>query len=69
MDNESIMKVASIFLLVVGAGLLYWGYQESGSLSSQLSETFTGSASDSVMYKYIGGAAGIAAGLFLLVRK
>ena len=63
------MQVVGIVLIVVGVGLGYWGYQESGSVASQLNQTFSGSPSDNVMIKYIAGAASAAAGAFLLARK
>ncbi len=62
-------KIGGIVLIVVGLGLAYWGYQESASLSSSLNQAFSGSPSDSVMIKYIGGAASLAAGAFLFIRK
>lgn len=62
-------KIIGIALLVLGIGLGYWGYEMSGSVSSQVSEAFTGSASDGVMYRYIGGAISAAVGIFLLVKK
>ncbi|CAH0991723.1 hypothetical protein SIN8267_01837 [Sinobacterium norvegicum] len=58
-------KLLSIILLVVGAGLIFWGYQLSGSVSSQFSKSLTGSFSDKIMLHYIGGAVCIAVGLFL----
>ncbi len=70
MANESsaLMKVIGIVLMVAGAGLAYWGYQMSGSIGSQLSQAISGSASDAVMMRYIGGAASFIAGLFLFVK-
>ena len=62
-------RIVGIALLVVGLGLAFWGYQESGSLGSQVNELMQGSPSDNVMIKYIGGAACAVAGIFLLGRK
>ncbi len=62
-------QIAGIVLLVVGAGLGWWGYQESGSLGSQMNELVGGSPSDDVMFKYIGGAVCAAVGAFLFVKK
>ena len=59
----------ALVLVVIGAGLLYWGYRESQSVTSQVSEAFSGSPLDRVMYKYIGGAVAVVMGLYLLVRK
>ena len=63
------MKIAGIVLIVVGLGLAYWGYEESSSLGSSLNQAFSGSPSDNVMIKYIGGAASLAVGAFLFTRK
>jgi len=62
-------KIIGIALIVVGAGLLWWGYQLSDSIGSQLTETFTGSLPDSVMVRYIAGGACVAVGLHLLLRQ
>lgn len=44
-----------VILIVGGAGLGYWGYNMSQSLSSQLNEAFTGAPADKAMYLMIGG--------------
>lgn len=62
-------KLIGLILVVAGAGLLYWGYSESQSMSSQVSEAFSGSPLDKVMYKYIGGAVALVAGIYLFFRK
>jgi len=62
-------KLLAIVLIVLGAALLIWGYQLSDSAANQLSETFTGASTDDVMYRYIGGAISVAAGLFLFFQK
>ncbi|TQV88448.1 DUF3185 family protein [Aliikangiella coralliicola] len=68
-QSVSTNKMISIALIIVGAGLVYWGYQSSGSIGSQLSQTFTGSHSDKVMMLYIGGAASLVVGLYLFFKK
>jgi len=62
-------KVIGIALVVVGLGLGFWGYRMSGSVGSQVSQAFTGSASDKVMTFYIGGAVSLVVGLYLLMKK
>jgi len=52
---------------LVGLGI--WGYQESGSVGSQLNEAFSGSPSDNVMIKYVGAAISIAIGAFLYKKN
>jgi len=63
------MKALSIVLIVVGIGALIWGFQMSDSLGNEVTETLTGSSTDAVMYRYILGAASLAAGLFLFFKK
>ena len=62
-------KLIGIIALVAGAGLGYWGYQESGGLESQLSSAITGSQSDNVMLLYIGAAVCVVIGIFFMIRK
>ena len=69
MANKSGLQLISVVLMVVGVGLAYWGYDMSGGLDSQLNEALSGSSSDDVMIRYIGGAARFAAGLFMFIKK
>jgi hypothetical protein len=62
-------KIIGLVLLVVGAALIYWGYVESEAIGSKIAKTFTGSDSDNVMFKYIGGAVSVVAGGFLVFKK
>ena len=67
--NAQQSKLLGIILVVLGAGLVIWGYNMSGSTANELSRALTGSSADEVMYRYIGGAICLAAGMFLLVKK
>lgn len=62
-------KIIAIVLMVIGAGLLYWGFTMSESVSSQLSKSVTGSFSDDIMWRYIGGAASLVVGVYLFLKK
>jgi drug/metabolite transporter (DMT)-like permease len=62
-------KAIGLALIVVGAGMIFWGYQLSDSIGSQLTETLSGSMPDEVMIRYIGGAAALIVGLFLALRR
>lgn len=62
------MKILSIVLVVVGIGLLVWGFQMSDSVGNQVTQSLTGSSSDAVMYRYIGGAASLAVGIYLYFK-
>jgi uncharacterized protein YjeT (DUF2065 family) len=65
----SAMKIVGIALVVAGIGLAFWGYQLSGSVSSQITHAFTGSDPDKVMTFYIGGAVSLVVGVYLLIRR
>lgn len=67
--NMGQAKIIGIALVVIGLGLAFWGYQQSGSLGSQVSQAFTGSAGNKVMTLYIGGAVSFVVGLYLLMKK
>jgi len=67
--SKSTMKSIGIALIVIGIGLAFWGYQMSGSIGSQITQTITGSHTDKVMALYIGGAASFIVGLYLNIKK
>lgn len=67
--SQSTKIITSIALIVIGTGLALWGYQKSGGLGSQLSNVFTGSHTDKVMALYISGAACLAVGIYLYIKK
>jgi len=69
MANAQNLKVISIALIVVGIALLIWGFQMSDSVGNQVTQSLTGSATDAVMYRYIAGAASLAAGAYLFFKK
>ena len=62
-------KAISAGLLIGGLILLYYGYQESQSLASEVDEFITGSPSDNSMWMMIGGAIAAVVGLVGLVRS
>ena len=69
MADKQNMKIIAIILAVVGIALIIWGFQMSDSVGNELTKTFTGSSSNDVMYRYIGGAACLAVGAFLFFKK
>lgn len=60
-------KIIGLALVVLGAGLIYWGYDISGSIGSQMTDAFSGSDNE-VIYRYIGGGVSAAVGLFLFLK-
>lgn len=62
-------QIIGIVLLVVGAILLYFGYQASQSMGEQITETFTGRFSDSTTWYFIAGAAAAVGGIAMLAFR
>lgn len=63
------MKIIGMALIVLGAVLLYFGYNASQSVTEQLTETLTGRFSDETMLYFLGGAIAIVTGLLFIVRR
>ncbi len=62
-------KLVAIVLLVLGAVLLFMGYQSSQGLDDQITEAFTGNFTDRTMWYLIGGGISAIAGLVMLFRR
>ena len=62
-------KQAGIVFLVVGIGLLIWGFQLSDAFSSRLYRTFTGSFTDKTITVLIAGSVCVVLGLFNLTKR
>ena len=62
-------KLVGIGLLVLGAILLYFGFNATQSLGEEMSEALTGKYSDNTMVYLIAGGVAAVAGLFMLARK
>ena len=60
-------RLVGIALLIVGAGLLYFGWQASEGLGEQAHELVTGRFTDETTWYLIGGAACAVVGLLLAV--
>ncbi len=67
--SKTVVKVIGLILIVLGIALIYWGYTDSGAISAKVTRTFSGSEPDTIMYKYIGGAASLVVGIYLLFRR
>lgn len=63
----NVRMIAGIALLVGGAAALYFGFQESASLASDVSEMVTGSPTDRSMQLQIGGGVAAVVGLLLVL--
>lgn len=59
-------KQVGVILLVVGIGLLMWGFQLNDAFSSRLHRAFTGSFTDKTAAVLIAGGVCVALGLYNL---
>ena len=64
-------RLAALVLIVVGGGLLYFGFSASGSAFESITETVTGRYSDRTTMYLVGGAvcAVVGASLLLFGKK
>lgn len=62
-------KVIGIVLLVLGAILLYFGFNASQAPVEEIGEALTGRFSDSTMLYLVGGGVAAVAGLVMLLKK
>ena len=63
----STTKLVALVLIVVGGGLLYFGYTASESALESITETVTGRYTDKTTMYLIGGAACAVVGVGLLL--
>lgn len=56
-------KISGIICLVIGGLLIYWGYNMSQAVGSQLNNLVNGSPGDKPLMCYIGGTILLIAGL------
>lgn len=61
----NLWRLIGIALLIVGLGLLYFGWQATDALDEQVREAVTGQYSDDTLWQLIGGAAAAVVGLLL----
>jgi drug/metabolite transporter (DMT)-like permease len=68
-DKMTSNQIIGLVLLVVGALLLFFGYQASQAVGEQLHETFTGRFTDTTPWYFILGAAAAIGGIAMLALK
>jgi len=68
-SSKNIWRLAGIVLAVIGVGLIFWAWQDAQSIGNEITSAISGSPTDEVVYRYIGGGAAVAAGLYLLVVR
>jgi len=64
-----ISTLIGLALLVLGAILLYFGFNATQSAVEEIGEAFTGRYSDQTMMYLVGGGVAAVVGLFLLLKK
>ncbi len=63
----SLWRLVGVALLIVGLGLLYFGWQATDAFDEQIREAVTGQYSDETLWQLIGGAAAAVVGLLLVL--
>lgn len=63
----SLWRLVGVALLIVGLGLLYFGWQATEAFDEQVREAITGQYSDETLWQLIGGAAAAVVGLLLVL--
>ena len=61
-------KLISIVLFLAGIGLIYFGYHESQSLTSELNKMVEDHPTHEVLAFYIGGGIAVLASIFMFFR-
>ena len=65
MNNQAL----GVMLLVIAAGLVWWGYDITQSVRGQWIRAWGGSLPDKAMLLYLGGVACAVLGVFQLLRR
>ena len=61
-------RIVGIVLIIVGAILLYFSYEASQSIASEVSEMATNEPTDNTIWYLIGGVAAVIIGLDATIR-
>lgn len=62
-------KIIGLALIVVGAVLLYFGYNAYNSAASEVTELVTGSPTDNAVWYLVGGGLAAIIGIGMLLKK
>ncbi|WP_213999781.1 DUF3185 family protein [Arsukibacterium sp.] len=62
-------KIIGLALLIVGAVLLYFGYNAYNSAASEVSEFVTGSPTDNAVWYLVAGGLAAVIGIGVLLKK
>lgn len=61
-------RIIGIVLIIIGGGLLFFGFQATESLTEQVHETFTGRFTEETTWYLLGGGAALIVGLIMALR-
>ncbi|MCK7459724.1 DUF3185 family protein [Idiomarina aminovorans] len=61
-------RIVGVVLLVVGVILLYFSYEASQSLASEVSQMATNEPTNNTIWYLIGGVAAVIIGLYAVIR-
>ena len=62
-------RLTAIVLIVIGIALLYWGYEEYNSLTSQMNKLVSGTPTTKTLLIFLAGGISTILGLVQLIRK
>jgi uncharacterized protein YjeT (DUF2065 family) len=69
-SSKPAWRIAGIILVVIGAAVLFWAWQDAQSIGNEITSAVSGSPTDDVVYRYIGGGIALVVGLCaLLIRR
>jgi len=69
-SSKQAWRIAGIVLVLVGAAVLFWAWQDAQSVGNEITAAVSGSPTDDVIFRYIGGGIALAVGIYaLLVRR
>ncbi|MDZ7829890.1 MAG: DUF3185 family protein [Halofilum sp. (in: g-proteobacteria)] len=68
-SSKHIWRIAGIVLTVVGAAVIFWAWQDAQSLGNEITSMASGSPTDDVVYRYIGGGIALVIGVYALLAR
>lgn len=68
-SSKHVWRIAGIVLTVVGAAVVFWAWQDAQSIGNEITSAVSGSPTDDVTFRYIGGGVALVVGLYILLCR
>lgn len=68
-SSKQAWRIAGIVLAVVGVAVIFWAWQDAQSIGNEITSAVSGSPTDDVIHRYIGGGVALVVGLYLIVVR